>query len=76
MDFLSLDSVQDYLPLPQPKGLSSLKDNPPSKVTLILPLCFPFHLPLELIIASSQVLGYCDTFLGAQTGFWLALVDI
>lgn len=43
MDFLSLDSVQDSLPLPQPKGLPSLKDNPPFKVTSVLPLCFPFH---------------------------------
>ena len=60
--------MQDSLPRPQPKGLPSLKVKFPFRVTLTLPLCFPFYLPPELITPSSQILEDNGTFLGVGWG--------
>lgn len=68
LDFLSLGSMQDSLPRPQPKGLPSLKVKFPFRVTLTLPLCFPFYLPPELITPSSQILEDNGTFMGVGWG--------
>lgn len=69
--------MQDSLHLaphpPQPKGLPSLKVKLPFRVTLMLPLRFPFYLPPELITPSSQSLEDDGNFFGGMGWGWYKL---